>query len=35
MRSLTLYGPIGVRILFLAAGVILVADALVHRSAWW
>ena len=35
VRSLTLYGPIGVRILFLAAGVILVADALVHRSAWW
>lgn len=35
VRILTLYGPIGVRILFVVAGVVLVADALVHRSAWW
>ncbi|CAN5498657.1 GAP family protein [soil metagenome] len=35
VRTLTLYGPIGVRILFVVAGVVLVADAVVHRSAWW
>lgn len=35
VRTLTQYGPIGVRILFVVAGVALVADALVHRRAWW
>lgn len=35
VRTLTRYGPIGVRILFLIAGVALVADALVHRNQWW
>lgn len=34
VRNLTRYGPIGVRILFVIAGVALVADALVHRSVW-
>lgn len=33
VRTLTRYGPIGVRILFVVAGVALVADALVHRRA--
>lgn len=35
VRSLTRYGPIGVRLLFLVAGVAMVADALVHASRWW
>lgn len=35
VRNMTRYGPIFVRILFVVAGVSLVADALVHRSAWW
>ena len=35
VRNMTRYGPIFVRILFVVAGVALVADALVHRSAWW
>ncbi|MDR3660473.1 MAG: GAP family protein [Mycobacterium sp.] len=35
VRNLTRYGPIGVRILFVIAGVVLVADALIHRSMWW
>ncbi|MGU3501980.1 GAP family protein [Mycobacterium sp. C31M] len=35
VRALTRYGPIGVRILFLVAGVALVTDALIHRSIWW
>ncbi|CAN3127701.1 GAP family protein [Mycobacterium sp. smrl_JER01] len=33
VRTLTRYGPIGVRILFVVAGVALVADALIHRRA--
>ncbi|KWX68158.1 GAP family protein [Mycobacterium sp. NAZ190054] len=35
VRNLTRYGPIGVRILFVVAGVVLVTDALIHRSIWW
>jgi hypothetical protein len=35
VRSLTKYGPIGVRLLFLVAGVALFADAVVHRNQWW
>ncbi len=35
VRSLTSYGPIGMRFLFLVAGVALLADAVVHRSRWW
>lgn len=35
VRILTQYGPIGVRIFFLAAGVVMVADALAHASTWW
>ena len=35
VRGLTRYGPIGVRILFVVAGVALVADALLHRNIWW
>lgn len=35
VRNLTQYGPIGVRLLFLVAGVVLVADAVVHRNQWW
>ncbi|MDY6999174.1 MAG: GAP family protein [Actinomycetota bacterium] len=35
VRTLTRYGPIGVRILFVIAGVALVADALIHRRLWW
>lgn len=35
VRTLTRYGPIGVRTLFLIAGVALVADALIHRSTWF
>ena len=35
VRTLTRYGPISVRILFVVAGVVLVADALVHRGALW
>lgn len=35
VRTLTRYGPIGVRILFLVAGVALVADALIHYSNLW
>jgi cytochrome c biogenesis protein CcdA len=35
VRTLTRYGPIGVRVLFLIAGVALCADAIVHRSRWW
>ncbi|OKH71331.1 GAP family protein [Mycobacterium sp. G7A2] len=34
VRNLTRYGPIGVRILFVVAGVALVADALIHRNMW-
>ncbi len=33
VRGLTQYGPIGVRIFFLAVGVAMVADALTSR--WW
>lgn len=33
--TLTRYGPMGVRILFLVAGVALVADALIHYSNLW
>lgn len=33
--TLTRYGPIGVRILFLVAGVALVVDALIHFSHLW
>lgn len=32
VRTLTRYGPIGVRLLFLVAGVALVADAVVHGA---
>jgi cytochrome c biogenesis protein CcdA len=35
VRTLNRYGPIGVRILFLIAGVALFADAVVHPSRWW
>lgn len=35
VRNLTRYGPIGVRILFLVAGVALVADALIHHRILW
>lgn len=35
VRTLTRYGPIGVRILFLVAGVALVADALINYSTLW
>jgi cytochrome c biogenesis protein CcdA len=35
IRALTRYGPIGVRILFLVAGVALAADALTHYSNLW
>lgn len=35
VRTLTRYGPIGVRIMFLIAGVALLADAVVHHSQWW
>lgn len=35
VRTLTQYGPIGVRVLFLIAGAALFADALVHHSRWW
>lgn len=35
VRSITRYGPISVRILFLVAGVALVVDALIHHSALW
>jgi len=34
VRTLTQYGPIGVRLLFLVAGVVLAADAVVHRNRW-
>lgn len=34
MRILTRYGPIGVRALFIVAGVAMVANALVHSSRW-
>jgi hypothetical protein len=33
VRGITRYGPTSVRILFLVAGVALVADALIHHSA--
>lgn len=33
--TLTRYGPMGVRILFLVVGVALVADALIHYSNLW
>lgn len=35
VRTLNRYGPIGVRMLFLVAGVAMFADAAVHRSRWW
>lgn len=35
VRTLTRYGPIGVRILFLVAGVALVSDALIHYQHIW
>ncbi|AQA01400.1 hypothetical protein BVC93_01965 [Mycobacterium sp. MS1601] len=35
VRNVTRYGPIGVRVLFLVAGVALVADAAIHHSALW
>jgi len=35
VRSLTRYGPMAVRIFFLVAGVVLVADAVVHANTWW
>lgn len=35
VRGLTRYGPLGVRLLFLVAGVAMVADALVHAHPWW
>lgn len=35
VRTLTRYGPIGVRILFLVAGVALVADVLINYSTLW
>ena len=35
VRILTRYGPIGVRLLFLVAGVALFADAVVHHNRWW
>jgi cytochrome c biogenesis protein CcdA len=35
VRTLTRYGPIGVRVLFLVAGVALISDAIVHRNQWW
>jgi cytochrome c biogenesis protein CcdA len=35
VQNLTKYGPTGVRLLFLVAGVALVADAIVHRTQWW
>lgn len=35
VRGLTRYGPLGVRLLFLVAGVAMVADALVHARRWW
>ncbi|UXA18199.1 GAP family protein [Mycobacterium sp. SMC-4] len=35
VRTLTQYGPLAVRILFVVAGILLIADALVHRAVWW
>ncbi|CAN5498739.1 GAP family protein [soil metagenome] len=35
VRSVTRYGPIGVRVLFLVAGVALISDAAIHHSALW
>lgn len=35
VRNITRYGPISVRVLFLAVGVALVVDALIHHSALW
>jgi cytochrome c biogenesis protein CcdA len=35
VRSVTRYGPIGVRVLFLVAGVALISDALIHHAALW
>ncbi|CAN5281249.1 GAP family protein [soil metagenome] len=35
VRNVTRYGPIGVRMLFLVAGVALISDAVIHRSALW
>ncbi len=35
LRSLTRYGPMAIRIVFLVAGVSMVADAVVHASRWW
>jgi cytochrome c biogenesis protein CcdA len=35
VRSVTRYGPIGVRGLFLLAGIAMVADAMVHHGALW
>ena len=35
VRSVTRYGPIGVRVLFLVAGVALISDAVIHHAALW
>jgi hypothetical protein len=35
VRSVTRYGPIGVRGLFLLAGIAMVADAMIHHGALW
>ncbi|MDF2826302.1 MAG: hypothetical protein K0R68_3710 [Mycobacterium sp.] len=35
VRSVTRYGPLGVRVLFLVGGVALISDALIHHSALW
>jgi cytochrome c biogenesis protein CcdA len=35
VRSVTRYGPIGVRVLFLVAGVALISDAAIHHAALW
>ena len=35
VRALTRYGPMAVRLLFLAFGTGLIADALVNHSALW
>lgn len=35
VRSVTRYGPLGVRVLFLVGGVALISDALIHHAALW
>lgn len=35
VRTIARYGPMGARLVFLAVGVVLVADAVVHGSRWW